>query len=76
MNDSNAAIAYLESNFRVAGAWYRSAPDPLISLRGDFELDVFETFAEQHESWCKDEESLCTGDGFRWKPPMAKLRFT
>lgn len=75
MNDPDAAIAYLESDIRMAGVWRRSAPDPLISLRAHFELDIFTTFDEQHDLWCKDGDSLCTGDGFRWKPSMPALRF-
>lgn len=66
---------WLETDEYLEAAWRRSVPCPLISLRGDFDVEIFAEFSEQHEHWCKDSDSLCTGDGFRWKPTLPALRF-
>lgn len=65
----NSAVAYLESDQEyIETAWERGLPYTLVDLRDpDMPWD---------ECACKENDYLCTGDGFRWTPWLPELRFT
>lgn len=75
MNVPAAAVAYLETGHYNANGWRRAITLPLMELRAEFETEIYSSFADQHEQWCTDLDDLCTGDGYRWYPPLVKLRF-
>jgi hypothetical protein len=70
-----AAVAYLEHGEYDAHGWRRAITLPLVELRGDFDVDIFSNFDDQHDRWCKNADSLCSGDGYRWNPAAPTLRF-